>query len=76
MTGAVPAGEFIVGWVFLVQVLGAAVAAAVTLARRRLDHLDGSARSVAVALLTVATVIVEQLVPLRHLRKQYGSGRS
>jgi Dolichyl-phosphate-mannose-protein mannosyltransferase len=64
MTGAIPAGEFVVGCVFLALIVGAAAGVATVVVRRRLDHLTGSPRLVAAAMLTLAALIVEHLVPL------------
>jgi hypothetical protein len=57
-------GDFVLGLVLLVATLGFAVSSAALLVRRRLSHLDGSARAVAIGTLSVAAILTVHLVPL------------
>lgn len=59
-----PLGDYLVGLGFFMGTTGGAGLAAVVVARRRLDHLSGSAAAVAYAILVVAAVIAVHVGPL------------
>jgi len=64
MSGAIPLGSFVLGGALELLIVGCSAAAAMSVVRRRFDHLAGAPRATAVAMLTIAGVLAAELVPL------------
>jgi hypothetical protein len=64
MSGAIPLGSFVLGGALELVIVGCSGAAAVAVVRRRFDHLVGAPRATAVAMLTIASVLAAEVVPL------------
>ncbi|MHB8656628.1 MAG: hypothetical protein ACYC91_01535 [Solirubrobacteraceae bacterium] len=64
MKGALGPGSFLFGALLLAATLAGVGTASAILVRRRLDHLEGPPRAVALVLLSVAGLLAVHLVPL------------
>jgi hypothetical protein len=64
VSGALGPGAFLAGGLVLSITLGCAIAAATVIVRRRLDHLMGAVRVVALGLITLGALLLSELIPL------------